>query len=54
MCNKSEVRQYKFKQRLNKSGEAKAQATSTEEKPEAKEATAKTKPTLVKLLTSKK
>ena len=54
MCNKSEVRQYKFKQRLNKSGEAKAPATSTEEKTESKEATAKTKPTLVKLLTSKK
>lgn len=56
MCNDSEVRQYKFKQRLNKSGEAKvpAPAPSTEEKPEAKEATAKAKPATVKLLTSKK
>jgi DNA-binding ferritin-like protein len=57
MCNESEVRQYKFKQRLSKSGETAkepATSTSTEEKAESKEATTKAKAVAVKLLTSKK
>jgi len=54
MCNESEVRQYKFKQRLNKSGEVKTPAPSTEEKPDTKEATTKSKPPVFKLITGKK
>jgi hypothetical protein len=62
MCNESEVRQYKFKQRLNKSGEAKTPAPSaegkteekTEGKPDTKEATTKSKPPVFKLITGKK
>jgi DNA-binding ferritin-like protein len=54
MCNESEVRQYKLKQRLGKSAEAKAPSTSNEETTESKEATAKSKSIAVKLLTSKK
>lgn len=56
MCNDSEVRQYKFKQRLSKSSEVKTETSEdkTEDKPEAKEATAKSKAIAFKLLTSKK
>ena len=54
MCNKSEVRQYKFKQRLNKSGEAKTPVPSAEEKPDTKEATTKNRPPVFKLITGKK
>ena len=54
MCNEAEVRQYKFKQRLNKSGEAKTPAPSAEEKPDTKEATTKNRPPVFKLITGKK
>jgi DNA-binding ferritin-like protein len=58
MCNEAEVRQYKFKQRLSKSGEAKTPAPSTEgkteEKPDTKEATTKNRPPVFKLITGKK
>lgn len=54
MCNDAEVRQYKFKQRLNKAGEAKTPAPSTEEKSDTKEATAKSRSKVFNLITGKK
>jgi len=47
MCNDSETRQYKLKQRISKSSSAEAAS-------ETKEATDKSKATVFKLLTSKK
>jgi DNA-binding ferritin-like protein len=47
MCNDAEIRQYKLKQRISKS-------SSTEAASETKEATAKSKTAVFKLLTSKK
>lgn len=60
MCNDSEVRQYKFQQRLSKYTSAKKETDSKEDNTavatteEKKEATAKSKAITVKLLTSKK
>lgn len=60
MCNDSEVRQYKFQQRLSKYSAAKKETDSKEDNTtgdtieEKKEATTKAKAVVVKLLTSKK
>jgi|688.fasta_scaffold179254_2 DNA-binding ferritin-like protein len=60
MCNESEVRQYKFKQRLNKSASSSSTSSEnkteekTEEKTDTKEATTKSKPPVFKLITGKK